>query len=313
MRELQVGRNDAKQRLDRFLNKVFPKATASFLQKMIRQKKIKVNKKRAEANSLIKEGDRIQIYLYEEVLVPLEEKRVRPKTTLHLSYAFQNEDFAVIDKPCGVLSHPANSADYGKTVVDALISDLIASGEYVPRLEKSFVPALINRLDMQTAGLLVGAKNHRAMLILQEALREGRIEKYYLAYVEGCVDQPDTVALPLITENGMSRVDANGKACLTHYKPLLTRSRFSLLEIRLETGRTHQIRAHMAAIGHPLIGDRAYGAQYRLQEFKHHLLLSHRLQFLNLEALALPERFNVYSKKTEQFQSLSKQLERGKG
>lgn len=304
MRELTVGKNDADQRLDRFLIKVFPRATTSFLQKKIRQKKIKVNHLRAEAGTFLREGDSVQIYLYEETLIPLEERRTFPTSYLRLSYAYDGPQFSVIDKPAGMLSHPANTHDYGKTVVDAFVRDLVQSGEYVPRREKSFVPALVNRLDMQTAGLLIGAKNHSAMLLLQQGLKDGSIEKHYLAYVEGTIDREETITLPLRTENGRSIVDPNGKACITHVAPLVSRSSFSLVAVRLETGRTHQIRAHLAATGHPLIGDRPYGARYRTDAFSHHLLLSSRLLFHHGESLALPTPFNVYSKQTEQFKAL---------
>lgn len=304
MRELTVGTNDGEQRLDRFLLKVFPRATTSFIQKKIRQKKIKVNHVRAESGTFLHEGDLVQIYLYEEILHPLEERRAIPTSSLRLSYAYDGAQFSVIDKPAGVLSHPADPRDYGKTVVDAFVHDRIVSGEYVPRREKSFTPALVNRLDMQTAGLLIGAKSHSAMLLLQQGLRDGRIEKHYLAYVEGIIDCEEVITLPLRTERGKSVVDPNGKPCITHVSPVKTGNGFSLIAIRLETGRTHQIRAHLSAFGHPLIGDRPYGATFRTNVFKHHLLLSSHLLFHDGEPLALPTPFNVYSKQTEQFKAL---------
>lgn len=304
MREITVGVNDADQRLDRFLMKAFPRATTSFLQKKIRQKKIKVNGQRAEAHTFLHENDTVQIYLYEEVLLPLEKSKTFAASSIRLSYAYDGPLFSVIDKPAGMLSHPAHARDYGKTAVDGFVTDCIASGAYIPRRENSFVPALVNRLDMQTAGLLLAAKTHAAMLPLQQGLQDGNIEKHYLAYVEGKIEREETITLPLRTENGKSIVDVDGKVCVTHVKPLVSRDDFSLLAIRLETGRTHQIRAHLAATGHPLIGDRPYGARYRIELFPHHLLLSSRLLFHNGEALALSTPFNVYSKRTEEFKAL---------
>lgn len=311
MREWIIEKNDADQRLDRFLGKVFPKASGSFIQKMIRRKKVKVNRKRAEAAQVLAEGDQLNIYLYEEVLQPLEERHQPPRNPVKISYVFQNEHFAVIDKEVGMLSHAARPEDYGETVVDAFVGDLIQTGAYVPRVERSFTPALINRLDRYTAGLLIGAKTHDAAMVLTEAVRERKIQKDYFAYVEGLVSKEEVISLPLLTANGRSFVDAAGKESRTHLRPIKTSPHVSYVALRLETGRTHQIRAHMAAIGHPLIGDTMYGSK-KHKGVRHPLLLSAALTFYDLEAIGLENPFMVYSQQRERFAKMWDRLtERG--
>lgn len=304
MRELKIAENDAGQRLDRYLEKVFPGASGGFLQKMIRQKKIKVNHKRATAEAMLDCGDAVQLYIYDEVLDPLMKKHVAPRSRLRLEYVFENEHFVVIDKPSGLLSHPARPEDYGQTVVDAFVADLIARKIYVPRNEKSFVPALVNRLDRYTAGLVIGAKTHEAAMVLTQMIREGNLQKDYMAYVEGRVDKARHIALPLLTENGRSRVDDTGKPASTYVTPVHWTPRVSQCDIRLETGRTHQIRAHLSAIGHPLIGDGMYGARQWRSAYPHPLLLAHHLTLNGGSALEIPESFNVYSTQIEAFQKM---------
>lgn len=311
MREYVIGINDAEQRLDRYLIKIFPLASSSYLQKMIRQKRIKLNKKRAEASSVIKEGDRVQIYIYEEKLSEFERKEDHKRSDIKLTYAFENEDLALIDKPAGLLSHSASPEDYGNNLLDAFIADLIDRQEYVPRLEKSFRPALVNRLDFNTEGLLLAGKSHIALMILSRAIQDERIEKRYLAYVKGKIKGSQEEAFfidePLINRDGISYVDKDGKEALTEIKTLWTNDNFSLLQLRLHTGRTHQIRAHLSHIGHPLLFDNQYGGG-RNRRFKHHLLLSYSMIFHGLEELGLAEGQEILSARSQAFKNLRRDI-----
>lgn len=302
MRQLTIAENDAHQRLDRYLQKVFPAAGGGFLQKMIRQKKIKLNGKRTTPDAVLAEGDVIALYIYDEVLDPLMKKHVAPRRLLSLDYVFENDFFAVIDKPSGLLSHPAKAEDYGRTVVDAFVSDLVERKIYVPRMETSFVPSLVNRLDRYTAGLVMGAKTHDAAMVLTALIREGKLTKDYLAYVEGRLERDCVIDAPLFTENGRSRVDPKGKPSRTHVHPLKATEHVTLCAIRLESGRTHQIRAHLSSIGHPLVGDGLYGARKWRKAYPHQLLLASHLGLHGAEVLDLPSSFNVYSTQIDDFQ-----------
>ncbi len=308
MRELTIGSNDAAQRLDRFLSKAFPGASGSFLQKMIRQKKIKVNHARAQADQILRMGDRVQLYIYEEVLLPLERQIASTKSTRALRYIYQNDQLAIIDKPAGVLVHPASRADYGHTIVDAFVQDLILAGEYVPRREKSFTPALVNRLDANTSGLLIGAKTHDALMGLPKALQDGSVIKSYLAIVEGKWDGPGEIHTPLKTVNGHSFADPEGKESYTEVKARWTSQRVSLLEVTLHTGRTHQIRAHLSSEGFPLVGDYAYGARMKDSRIHHHQLLSYRLRFKDGGMFGLDDGQEFYSRQTNPFIHLAEML-----
>lgn len=311
MRTYEIGQNDADQRLDRYLQKIFPKASASYLQKRIRQKRIKINKKRAQAGDPLRLGDQVQVYLYEEELKPLEEDQRIPHSKIKLNYVYEDANFVVIDKPAGILSHPAKARDYGKTIVDAFVADRIDRGFYQPRLEKSFTPALVNRLDFQTAGLLLGANNHRAVMVLSQAMREGKIEKYYLAYVAGALEDQE-ITLPLETRNGHAYVEKTGKAARTAVRTLWTDGKRSLVEVELFTGRTHQIRAHLAAIGHPLLGDKSYGGP-KISNLNHYLLLSHKLILRDLGQADFPKDLTLESRQVSAFLAKKDRIEKGSG
>lgn len=313
MREITIGENDSGQRLDRFLDKYLPKASSSFLQKMIRTKKIKCNKKRAKPSQMIKEGDRIQFYLYEEVLRPLEEDKKIPKSKISLSIVYEDDDIAVIDKPAGLLSHAATARDYGHNVVDAFVDLMIAKDEYQPRQEHSFKPALANRLDYNTAGLLIGLKNHRAAMAINQALASGKIQKYYLCYCAGKLDGEKTIDSELEKSGKTMKLSKNGKRAITRVSPIYVSKDFSYAEILLVTGRYHQIRAHMASIGHPLLGDKRYGKGEEFSgktgPFKGQLLLSSKLHFLEVEGFPQLEDLTVESLQIQKFENIRHSLE----
>ncbi len=299
MRKITVGENDNEQRLDRFLSKYLPGAEKSYLQKMVRKKRIKLNGKKASSDAIIKTGDYINFYIYEEELEKFEQSKKIKTSKINLQIIYRDGNIAVIDKPVGILSHAAKKADYGNNIADAFESLLIETGEYVTRLENSFKPAIANRLDFNTAGLIIGLKNHAAAMTINEALKNRKIDKYYLAFCKGRIEKSISIDKNLDKQGKNMRVSDEGKHALTLVKPLKIYDDASLVEVKLMTGRYHQIRAHMASIGHPLIGDRRYGRPEA--NFGHQLLLAYKLKFKLIEGLEYLNNLQVKSKQEENF------------
>lgn len=301
MRFLTVGANDSDQRLDRFLLKYLPKASQSYLQKMIRIKKIKVNKKRAESSQELHENDEVEIYIYDEELDRFKKDEYK-KSTVRLNIVFENTDFAVIDKPKGILSHAAKPADYGKNIVDAFETRLIATGEYVPRMEQGFRPAIVNRLDFNTEGLIIGAKNHKAMVALNSAIAEGNVEKYYRAVCYGKIDNEIVIDKSI-------QINGKDKNAVTIVKPIFCGNDFTYVDIKLITGRFHQIRSHLSSIGHPLIGDTQYGNGKNRKDFiNSQMLIAYKLKFKNIPNYSEWEGMEFKSDRIEKFEKLVKKL-----
>lgn len=283
MREIRINNNDKDQTLIKFLEKYLEGAPRSVIQKFIRKKRIKVNGKKADSSHRLVLGDRVNIYIYDEVIEEWKKKAEKTKvhSRLNLNIAFENEDIVVIDKPINILSHPASEEDYGKTVVDFLISYLIDKGDYVPRLEHSFTPAIVNRLDRNTMGLIIGAKNRESLVKLNDLIDMDKLEKSYLAIVEGSFKGEKTIT------NYLEKDDRNvvhvsskdrGKMALTHIKALVTGKNFSLVEIIITTGRTHQIRVTLSDLGYPIVGDRKYNKN-KYKGINHQQLAAYRLNF----------------------------------
>ncbi len=299
MREITVGANDNEQRLDRFLSKYLPGAEKSYLQKMVRKKRIKLNGRKAYSDTVIKTGDTINFYIYEEELEKFEKSKKIKKSNVNLKIVYQDKNIAIIDKPAGILSHAAKKSDYGNNIADAFESLLIEEGEYIPRLEKSFKPALANRLDFNTAGLMIGLKNHAAAMAVNEALKHRKIEKYYLAFCQGRLEDSLSINKNLNKQGKNMRVSKDGKYALTLVKPIKLYEDSSLVEVKLMTGRYHQIRAHMASVGHPLIGDKRYGKNDG--NFNHQLLLAYKLKFKMIEGFEYLNNLQVESEQKDRF------------
>ena len=295
MRELIIGKNDAGQRLDKFITKTLDLPT-SLLYKSIRLKKIKVNRKRAEIGMILKEGDAIQCFLAEEFFARLDGESDERAVSLakikpNLDIVYEDENIILLNKRPGISVHEDehNALD---TLIIRTQAYLYQKGEYDPQDEMSFAPALCNRIDKNTGGIVIAAKSAEALRIMNEKIKLREIDKYYLAAVHG-TPEPKSATLRgyLIKDERTNTVrvyDKNpprgAKDIITKYKVIASSRQnggTSLIEVELLTGRTHQIRAHMAHIGHPLVGDGKYGINRADRErgYKYQALYSYKLRF----------------------------------
>ena len=288
VRTFTIGKNDAGQRLDRFLAKAVPLLPASLAQKYVRIKRIKVNGARAQRDQRLSEGDLIQCYVNDEFFDAPDENNVyltiaAPKVNI----VYEDENIVLLDKPAGMLCH-AGDGGSGVTLIDHLLAYLYQKREWRPREENAFTPALCNRIDRNTSGLVIAAKNAEALRILNEKIKDREIAKYYLCVCLGRPNPPkgriECVLRKDERENKMRvyhHAVPDGRSAITLYDTLITKGALSLVEVELLTGRTHQIRASFADIGHPLLGDGKYGvgAENRKYGETAQLLCSHRLRF----------------------------------
>ena len=287
MKELTVGKNDAGQRLDRFVAKAVPLLPASLLQKYIRLKRIKVDGKGAKRDTRLLEGNVLQLYINDEFFdKPRAENAYLTVSVPKLHIVYEDENILLADKRPGQAVHPHDGAEYGKTLIDHIQAYLYAKGEWRPRAEKSFAPALCNRIDRNTGGIVIAAKNAEALRILNQKIKDRELDKRYLLIVEGKL-RPEAGELKgyLFKDAAKNRVyvtresQPGAKTCVTKYRTLAVRQGLSLVECELVTGRTHQIRAQMAAAGHPLLGDGKYGKLDKASGRKYQALYSYRLTF----------------------------------
>ena len=286
MKEFSVNRNDAGQRLDRFVGKTVPLLPSSLLQKYIRLKRIKVNGKGFPRDGKLKEGDLVQMYVNDEFFEkPSEENAYLRISSPRLDIVYEDENVLLLNKEAGVLCHADGGWSYD-TLIARVQAYLYARGEWKPKEENAFAPALCNRIDRNTQGIVLAAKNAEALRILNEKIRCREIEKSYLTVVCGRPDPPSgTIESFLFKDASQNRVivkrqrEPGAKTAVTEYETLASRSGLSLLRCRLITGRTHQIRAQLASIGVPLLGDGKYGREKDNRKYgeKGQLLCSYRL------------------------------------
>ena len=265
MKQLTIGKNDAGQRLDKFLTKNLPNLPQSLLYKYIRKKRIKVNGKRAEISTRLSEGDVLDLYINDEFFEKPEPTYDFLHAGTNLNILFEDKNVLVLDKPVGLLAHP-DDREYVDTLIGRVKRYLYEKGEYDPDAEQSFTPALVNRIDRNTGGIVLAAKNAEALRVLNQKMKDREIHKFYLCAVHG-TPKPSQGLLKgyLWKDEKKNRVyvykdfKPGSKTIETKYRVLKSAENMSLVEVELLTGRTHQIRAHFASIGCPLVGDGKYG------------------------------------------------------
>ena len=288
MKELTIGANDAGQRLDRFVGKAVPLLPESLLQKYIRLKRIKLNGRGAKRDERLRAGDVLQLYINDEFFEkPREENSYLKVGAPKLDIVYEDENILLADKKPGVLCHSAGVWDYN-TLIANIQAYMAQKGEWRPKEENSFAPALCNRIDRNTGGIVIAAKNAETLRILNEKIREREIEKYYLCAVQGrpkpASGRLENYLFKDAVKNQVfvkDRPVPGARTAVTEYRVLRTSGALSLVECRLLTGRTHQIRVQMAHAGWPLLGDGKYGSERFNRDFEERAqaLCSYRLSF----------------------------------
>ena len=268
MKEFVIGKNDAGQRLDRFVGKTVPLLPDSLLQKYIRLKRIKLNGKGSKRDTRLSEGDCVQLYINDEFFEkPREENSYLKVGKPRVTIVYEDENILLADKKPGVLCHSAGQWDYN-TLIANIQAYLAQKGEWHPGEENAFAPALCNRIDRNTGGIVIAAKNAEALRIINEKIKLREIEKYYLCAVHGRPNPSSGTLENYLFKDAVknrvyvkSRSEPGAKTAVTEYRTLRSKGPLSLVECRLLTGRTHQIRAQMAYAGWPLLGDGKYGSE----------------------------------------------------
>ncbi|MBQ7873185.1 MAG: RluA family pseudouridine synthase [Clostridia bacterium] len=288
MKEFTIKKNDAGQRLDKFLTKAVKGLPMSLMYKYIRTKKIKVNRARTEQKYVLQEGDIVQLFIKDEFFDSPERDdsalaSIKPKLTV----VYEDENIILVNKRPGVLVHEDDEAR-DNTLIMHIKAYLYQKGEYDPENEQSFAPALCNRIDRNTGGIVIGAKNAEALRVMNEKIKNDEISKFYYCAVHGKMPKKaDTLTGFLLKDSDKNQVKIfdkqvkGSKNIITKYKVVSEKNGNSLLEIELVTGRTHQIRAHLSYIGHPLLGDGKYGVNKddRAKGYKYQALYAYRLRF----------------------------------
>lgn len=298
MKEFVIQKNEENQRFDKYLKKLLPNATTSFLYKMLRKKNIVINKKKAEGNEKLVAGDVISIFLSDETFekfhVNLEELKkeydsLKALGLKGLKVVFEDDQMIIADKPYNMLSQ--KSSDIDLSANECLLGYMIKNNELSFEEYQTFRPSVVNRLDRNTTGLLLFGKTLNALQELGENIRNRSIEKYYRAIVAGELKEELELKGYLLKDEKTNKVtyypeQIEGSDYIeTGVKPIRSNNGLTLVEIHLITGKTHQIRLHLATIGHPILGDMKYGdAQvnkkyYESHKVNHQLLHAYRLEF----------------------------------
>ncbi len=300
MKTFIISKNDSGQRLDKFISKAVPALPKSLMYKYIRTKRIKVNSKKSDISAKLAEGDTVDMYINDEFFAPVDEKYDFLSASKNIDIVYEDENILLLDKKVGLLSHP-DETEYNDTLITRVKRYLYEKGEYNPKDEQSFAPALVNRIDRNTGGIVIAAKNAESLRILNQKLKDRELEKYYLCVIHGTLKKKSGLLKGwLIKDEKKNKVrvfdrEENGaKEIKTKYSVISEKDGLSLVEVELLTGRTHQIRAHFSSIGHPLLGDGKYGtnALNKALGYKKQFLYSYRLKFMFTSDAGILEYLN---------------------
>lgn len=301
MREFTIGKNDAGQRLDRWLSKSLPLLPAPLAQKYIRRKRVKVNGKGSQRDVRLQIGDVLQLYINDEFFdAPAPENAFLSVFKPHLDLVYEDENLLLVNKRPGLVVHPDEN-ERVNTLITHIQAYLYQKKEWSPYWEHSFTPALCNRIDRNTGGIVIAAKNAETLRVINQKIKDREIEKYYLAVIHGQMVPPNGKLEGFLRKDeAKKQVEVyrhpvpGGKTAVTHYRTLAVKNGLSLVECELLTGRTHQIRAQFAATGHPLLGDGKYGRERDKKTYgrSFQALYSYKLSFQFTTEAGLLEYLN---------------------
>ena len=293
MQEVKIGKNEAGQRLDKFLFKFFKEAGSGFIFKQLRKKNIVLNDKKATGKELLELDDSVKIYMKDETIAKFKGDSSFKKTSSDIDIVYEDENVIIVNKPAGVLSQKADDSDV--SINEMIISYLLENKSLTEEELQTFKPGICNRLDRNTSGLVVAGKTLKGLQVMSEVIKERAVDKYYLTVVDGILDEGLELDGYLLKDEktnkvSISKSDNGGDEIKTSLEPIDFGEGVTILEVKLITGKTHQIRAHLASIGHPIIGDRKYGNEKTNKKYpkiKNQLLHAWILKFNDL-----PEGFD---------------------
>ncbi len=288
MKAFTIEKNDAGQRLDRWLSKTLPLLPTPLAQKYIRLKRVKLNGKGAKQDTRLQLGDKLELYINDEFFdAPNPENAFLSVFKPQIDIVYEDENLILVNKRPGMVVHP-DETERVNTLITHIQAHLYQKKEWSPYTERSFAPALCNRIDRNTGGIVIAAKNAEALRMVNQKIQNREIEKYYLCIIHGKIGPPEgSLEHILLKDEEKKQVFVQkhpvpgGRTAITQYRTLKTRGDLSLVECRLVTGRTHQIRAQFAAAGHPLLGDGKYGREQENKRYgrSFQALSSYRLHF----------------------------------
>lgn len=314
MREFQIHSNEAGQRLDKYLKKLLCNAPGSFVYKMMRKKNIVLNGKKTAGAEQLKEGDRVTLFLSDETFLKFSggeqsfsEYEKLKKLSVQLSVVYEDPDVIIINKPAGMLSQKAKESDLSAN--EYILAYLIGENVLTEEMMRTFKPSVCNRLDRNTSGLLIAGKTLKGLQEMSNALKMRTVKKYYRcivrgeikeeAYVKGWLwkdSKTNRVTVSELRPNGQQSARASmlAREIETEYRPVLVKNGYTELEVHLITGRSHQIRAHLAYLGHPIVGDEKYGDRSINGQFRKRfgissqLLHAYRMEFEDGRTVTAP-------------------------
>lgn len=295
MQAVIISEKEAGQRLDKFLSKYLNQASKSFLYKMLRKKNITLNGKKAEGLEKLSQGDEIKLYLSDETIEKFKKPENKtdflnlPKAGLKVLY--ENKHILIMDKPAGMLSQKARPEDI--SLIEYMTAYLLSSHSIEEEELSHFRPGICNRLDRNTSGIIVGGKTMEGLQVMGELFKDRQLSKFYFSIVKGVIEKPQLIEGYLAKNHSHNRVSIykepveNSDYIKTYYEPVFHNGEYTFLKVKLITGKSHQIRAHLQSVGHSIIGDGKYGDVASNKFFRKNFKLKHQL--LHAGILVFPQ------------------------